>query len=52
MTTPAKPRSFRDAPWYTRLITLVLAAALIIGSMGLIVWLLGVIWSAAIRVWS
>lgn len=52
MTQPAKPRSFRDAPWYTKLITLVLATALIAGGLGLIVWLLGIVWTAAIGVWS
>lgn len=52
MTDQPTQKRFRDAPWYTQLLTIVMAAALIALGLGVVVWLLGVVWSAAIGVWS
>lgn len=52
MTDQPAQKRFRDAPWYTQLLTIILAAVIIIGVVGIIVWLLGAIWMAAIGVWS
>lgn len=45
-------KRFPDLPWYTKLLTITAAAALTLLALGVLAFLIGIVWRAVVWVWS